>query len=388
MLSNFLGVCLGQEHTRIDVRELIASRDMAGHNDAHNEYFKQYSDWRTLARQPFALLLETGPTLARLSATLQAADLRPDVHVLDYGCGNGWLSRSLGYMGCRVTGVDVAQSAIDMAQQSISADPLSQPGQVDFRVIDGITLPFQDASIDRIICFSSFHHVADQRATLAEFFRVLKPEGIAVFSEPSDGHSESDDAQYEMRTFGVIETEVRVEEMKEWGSQIGFEDPRMFFFATTPISLNFARFETARSKGLVQTVGNAPFDDMLVLRCFSMLKPGPFVPDSRSADGLDGLLSIEMLEKSGSKIHWRATYRNNGTRRWLPLSSFEPAGAVSIGYESRTEAGRIRLGSERIEAGQHGALDFTTPALQGKVTFQFVSEHVAWFGNPVRLVIE
>ena len=32
-----------------------------------------------------------------------------------------------------------------------------------------------------------------------------------------------------------------------------------------------------------------------------------------------------------------------------------------------------------------GSVDFTTPAIAGKIVFSLVSEHVAWFGETVTL---
>jgi 2-polyprenyl-3-methyl-5-hydroxy-6-metoxy-1,4-benzoquinol methylase len=368
----------------IDVNELIASRDMAGHNEAHNKYFTQYDDWRVLARQPFASADSAGPILACLSATLQAANLTLGVRVLDYGCGTGWLSKYLGYLGCRVTGADVAQTAIDMAEKALAADPLSDPARVDFKVIDGIALPFDDGTFERIICFSSFHHVADQRGTLAEFFRVLKPGGMAIFSEPQEGHSDSEEAQSEMQTYGVIETEVRIEDMAKWGNEIGFNQPQMSFFLISPIGLQYDQFQKARANGLVRTIGDGAFKEMLELRCFSLLKPGISVADSRSAADLNGSLSIELLHVVDDKIHWRASYRNTGTCEWLP-SVTDTMGAVFIGYKTASVEKRIHLGTNKIECGKIGTVDFTTPVITGKMVFRLVSEHIAWFGEEVTM---
>ena len=45
-------------------------------------------------------------------------------------------------------------------------------------------LPFGGESYDRIIMVDAFHHVADQSATAAELFRMLKPGGRIVIEEP------------------------------------------------------------------------------------------------------------------------------------------------------------------------------------------------------------
>jgi ubiquinone/menaquinone biosynthesis C-methylase UbiE len=44
-------------------------------------------------------------------------------------------------------------------------------------------LPLADASVDLLFCHQTFHHLVDQDAAIAEFFRVLKPGGTLLFAE-------------------------------------------------------------------------------------------------------------------------------------------------------------------------------------------------------------
>ena len=80
----------------------------------------------------------------------------------------------------------------------------------------------RDASVDRIMCLNAFHHVPNPAEVLKEMARVLRPGGIAGFSEPGDGHSRSVQAQYEMRNYTVVENDIVIEDIERWALDAGF----------------------------------------------------------------------------------------------------------------------------------------------------------------------
>lgn len=49
---------------------------------------------------------------------------------------------------------------------------------------DATAMPFEDDSFDYAICVHVLEHIPDDRKALAEFFRVLRPGGRAVFQVP------------------------------------------------------------------------------------------------------------------------------------------------------------------------------------------------------------
>jgi SAM-dependent methyltransferase len=101
--------------------------------------------------------------------------------VADVGCGYG---RSLPKLHARfaprrLIGMDIepemlAASSREVAQAGIAAELICCSSS-------NITLP--DASVDLLFCHQTFHHLIDQEAAIAEFFRVLKPGGVLLFAE-------------------------------------------------------------------------------------------------------------------------------------------------------------------------------------------------------------
>lgn len=106
---------------------------------------------------------------ARLGETARAP-----LAVLDFGCGVGnsvpFLRRHL--PRATLTAADISPRSLEVARERF-------PGLADYRLFDGRTLPFADASFDVAFAACVFHHIpaADQPGLLAELHRVVKPGG-------------------------------------------------------------------------------------------------------------------------------------------------------------------------------------------------------------------
>jgi SAM-dependent methyltransferase len=66
--------------------------------------------------------------------------------------------------------------------QYVTAD--LEPGVRVMKTMSVESLPFADASFDLLICSHVLEHVTDDRRALAEFRRVLGPEGRALLQHP------------------------------------------------------------------------------------------------------------------------------------------------------------------------------------------------------------
>jgi 2-polyprenyl-3-methyl-5-hydroxy-6-metoxy-1,4-benzoquinol methylase len=101
--------------------------------------------------------------------------------ILDFGCGNGWLSVMLARLGNTVHGIDISGVLIGMANQLAATSNLAH--STSFKEMAAEDLDFPEGSFDMIIGTSILHHT-DLDVTLSKIRRVLKADGTAIFLEP------------------------------------------------------------------------------------------------------------------------------------------------------------------------------------------------------------
>jgi SAM-dependent methyltransferase len=102
---------------------------------------------------------------------------------LDFGCGPGRLSQALAGHFERVDGVDISPSMIELARQFNR-----RPDRCEYHTLgaDDLAL-FPDHHFDFIYTTMTLQHLKPRytRQYLAEFMRVLRPEGLLIFQLPS-----------------------------------------------------------------------------------------------------------------------------------------------------------------------------------------------------------
>jgi len=97
--------------------------------------------------------------------------------VLDVGCGAGVDLARFARGGADVTGVDVAQSAVELARTNFEQQGL----RGRFEVANGEALPFADGTFDLVFAHGVVQYTANPQRLVDECRRVLKPGGKAVF---------------------------------------------------------------------------------------------------------------------------------------------------------------------------------------------------------------
>jgi SAM-dependent methyltransferase len=125
--------------------------------------------------------------------------------VVDIGCGDGFSTFRFWDQAhpARLAGVDPAENAIKVANSKRGERP------IEFRVLDGHRVPYDDASFDVAIIQGVLHHADEPQATIREGLRVarelviLEPNGLnpglKLLEKVSKYHREHNERSYSRR---------------------------------------------------------------------------------------------------------------------------------------------------------------------------------------------
>ena len=99
--------------------------------------------------------------------------------VLDVGCGGGILAESMAARGARVTGIDLGEQPLKVAQLHLLESGLN----VDYRLVSAEALAEEaPQSFDVVTCMELLEHVPEPPVTVAACAALLKPGGHAFFA--------------------------------------------------------------------------------------------------------------------------------------------------------------------------------------------------------------
>ena len=145
----------------------------------YEQFAKRYA--KQVVTQPFNALFERPSTLSLLP---EVKGLR----VLDAGCGSGVYSEWLADNGAEVVAIDVTPAFVELAGQLLGDRATVLRADLTRR------LDFaEDASFDVVLSSLVLHYIEDWQPVFDEFYRILKPGGVLVFSV---GHPFSDHLNY------------------------------------------------------------------------------------------------------------------------------------------------------------------------------------------------
>ena len=164
---------------RSGLNELSANPDSGDIERYYDQWAAEYDDdlrhWNYQAPVEAAALLRQGVPL--------------EAPVLDAGCGTGLSGqalKALGYM--HVTGMDLSQASLDLAQQTGAYERLAQ---VDMQQLP---LPYETDEFAGLQCVGVLTYVPDTDGIVREFCRIVRPGGLVVFTQRDDLFAQRGDA--------------------------------------------------------------------------------------------------------------------------------------------------------------------------------------------------
>lgn len=119
----------------------------------------------------------TMPEVKIKKELIEKANLVKGDVVLDFGCGTGTLMIMMksSKPEVNVFGVDIDKRIIEIARKKVENANVD----VSLMVYDGVILPYQDQTFDKVFSSLVFHHLTRKQKSeaLKEIFRVLKYDG-------------------------------------------------------------------------------------------------------------------------------------------------------------------------------------------------------------------
>ncbi|WP_430787491.1 class I SAM-dependent methyltransferase [Actinoplanes sp. G11-F43] len=123
-----------------------------------------------------------------LTVDYDRLDVRPGMRVLDLGCGEGRHTFEAYRRGADVVALDLNETDLATTRKWCAAMALEgeAPATASATTVRGnlLSLPFPDASFDRVIASEVLEHIPDDVTAIRELARVLRPGGLAAVTVP------------------------------------------------------------------------------------------------------------------------------------------------------------------------------------------------------------
>ena len=329
---------------------------------------------------------------------------RPDDLVLDFAAGTCWASELLSRLGVRTIAVDLSVEMMRRGRTRLSADSrLVFRDDAAFVTARGQSLPFVADSFDGVLCMNALHHLPSYASALREIYRVLKPGGRAVFSEPGTAHALQALSRFRMREEGVIEKSVSLPLVRRLAMDAGFSRMRVVplrssaayafdYSATSADDLPFRRMwdETLRlspgehARFVLHKGDDPPADTLLPAHQLVGRLEARIVQEQVSATVSSGQSFTDRLRiRNTGSVTWKARGRRFGGQVTLGLKVCDAHDEVLREDLGRTPLPRdVAPGDEiEIEMIVAGGL----PAGHYRLRYDMVVEGVTWFefhGSP------
>ncbi len=390
--------------------------------EAEKAYLGRSQSAKWEAAKPFAYagadtLAHSTDLLHDFAVAMMALHPSPADVIVDLGSGGCWCSDLLARLNRRAVAVDIS---LDMLRAGASRSGIQTIPAV---AGDLESLPFRAGAFHKAICLNALHHIPDVQRAIGEIARVLSDDGMAVFSEPGQGHATADVAVSAMREYGVLEQDIPFGPFAQHLRDAGFEDVRLkaLSYAVPSIELTpeewerWSRIASRRRPlraltkllhaalemfGLGKTtmLFEQSFERLMVRTLFGAMRDHPVVVASKRTlapdDRKDWAARITIHAMShqvvrGGAIRGRISVQNVGRWAWRPTSP-HGLGHVAVGIQLldardsviNRDFRRVPL-NEGIYAGDTRSLEIECPAPltagNYRLKIDVVAEGLVWF---------
>lgn len=203
----------------------------------------------------------SGPDLDRM---IKAASLSEDALVLDAGCGAGHTAMAFADMAGQVIACDFTRAMLHQVEKL--ARELGA-GNVRAQLADVESLPFPSGRFDLIATRYSAHHWLRPERALAEFLRLLKPDGALLISDIMAREDYAQDTFLQTIELLRDPSHARDYRISEWQAMLasaGFDsEVIMTFDLTLHFETWIRRMNTPRQNAdMIKSLFNGASDDI------------------------------------------------------------------------------------------------------------------------------
>ena len=160
-----------------------------------------------------------GPDLGPM---LEAGQLKGGERVLDIGSGPGHTALLFATRVSEVVATDPTEAMLEQGRLLAAERGITN---LSFEQTSAESLPFPDASFDRVTSRQSLHHYTDVSAALREVRRVLKPAGLFILVDtlsPEDDELDAFLNKIELLRDSSHVRDYRVSELCQMFASVGF----------------------------------------------------------------------------------------------------------------------------------------------------------------------